>query len=151
MSLFGPPELRSVSRAGVVLDGGRTRLLVVVAGWGRLTLVHSTPDGIVRRRRKGFFGGERTFAVDVLPPCELAVEVANPFGHDSAATRFAADLAGVAALPPPLLQPLPAIPAAPSAARPRLPAADPRPPPPPQLGAPRVALGHISIKEFGGG
>lgn len=106
MSLTGPPLLRQVHKPSTVLAGGRTRLQVSLAGWGRVTFTHLTPEGEVMRRRRWLFGGERELSVDVLPPCEVTIRVANVFGADSATVTVRADAAGVADLPSPRAQPL---------------------------------------------
>lgn len=149
MSLFGAPVLRRVTKPTPVLDGGRTRLRVEVAGWGRLTLAHAAPDGAVMRRRAYFFGGERELFVDVLPPCEVTVVFGNLFGADSATVAVQAEAAGVAAPGLPEVAPLPAapLPAAPlpAALRPSSPDLGLRLPATPRIDTPRLRLGTVSL------
>jgi hypothetical protein len=126
MSLFGPPALQRVWKSSPVLDGGRTRLRIVIAGWGRLTLSYAPPDGEVLQRRLWFYGGEREVLLDVMPPGEVAVDVRNPFGGDATTLTVQADVAGIVELPPPQVPTV------------RLPRA-------PRLNTPRLRLGAISI------
>lgn len=144
MSLFGPPVLRRVTKPTPVLDGGRTRLRVELAGWGRLTLSHAAPDGAVIRRRSYFFGGERELAVDVLPPCEVTVVFGNLFGADSATVAVQAEAAGVAPVGLPEVAPLPAAPL-PAALRPSSPDLGLRLPATPRIDTPRLRLGTVSL------
>lgn len=146
MSVFGPPVLLRVDKARPVLDGGRTRLQVVVRGWGRLTLSHLSADGVVDRRRLWLRGGERGLLVDVTPPCDLTVDVRNPFGGESRSLVVRADLPGIVDLPAPQVAPLPEPQAlAPPMLRP-LPVYPVRLPDAPCPGTPRLRLGTITIK-----
>lgn len=145
MSLFGPPALQRVWKSSPVLDGGRTRLRIVIAGWGRLTLSYAPPDGEVLQRRLWFYGGEREVLVDVMPPGEVAVDVRNPFGGDATTLTVQADVAGIVELPPPQVRQLPEAPAAAGRTRVRLPVPTVRLPRAPRLNTPRLRLGAISI------
>lgn len=145
MSLFGPPVLQRVSKASPVLEGGRTRLRVVISGWGRLTLTHVSPHGEVVRRRMWSFGGERDLLVDVMPPCEVTIALRNPFGGDSTALTVRADVPGVVDLPTPQVRPLPEAPASSARAPLRIPL-EVRLPDAPRSITPRLRLGAISIK-----
>lgn len=144
MSLFGPPVLRRVSKPTPVLDGGRTRLRVEVAGWGRLTLSHAAPDGVVIRRRSYFFDGERELSVDVLPPCEVTVSFGNLFGADSTTLVVHAEAAGVAGPPLPEVAPMP-VASLPAALRPSSPDLGLRLPATPRIDTPRLRLGTVSL------
>lgn len=145
MSLFGPPVLQQVSKASPVLEGGRTRLRVAISGWGRFTLIHVSPDGEVARRTLRFYGGERELTVDVMPPCEVGLEVRNPFGGDATTVTVQADAPGVVDLPAPQVRPLPEAPVSSARAPLRIPV-EVRLPDAPRSITPRLRLGAISIK-----
>ena len=146
MSLFGPPVLLQVAKANPVLDGGRTRLRIVVSGWGRLTLTHASEDGVVSRRRLRLRGGERELVVDVMPPCDLTIEVRNLFGGDSTALTVRAGAPGIVELPTPQVRPLPQPQVASRPVLRPLPACEVRLPDAPRPGTPRLRLGAITIK-----
>lgn len=145
MSLFGPPALQRVWKSSPVLDGGRTRLRIVISGWGRLTLSYAPSDGEVLRRRLWFYGGEREMFVDVMPPGELTVDVRNAFGGDATTLMVQVDVAGIVGSPPPQVRQLPEAPAAAGRSRVQLPVPSVRLPGAPRLNTPRLRLGAISI------
>ena len=148
---FKPPNIQEIRQSSTVLGGGRTRLLLVAIGWGRLTVAIFAKESRVEKIHRYIFGEAHELFIDVLPPCEVMIRFRNLFGVDSMNVPVRSTLPGVLVMQTPVIGDFPRGEFNPRAPEFRLSQPVVVVPEAPRVGVPRVALGSVSIKKFFGG